>query len=230
MTFYQKETMTKRFLLFLVLLFLLPSLGFTQTTDTKLWTGFAIEKKINKKFKASIDFVQRLENNISSFDRFLVEPSISYSLNKKWSISLIYRYWYQQEEQNYFSHQRASLAIGFSKKIKGIDLKLTSKMQYGFPDANEDDFFMSKKLVSRNSIKLAYEIFGTRFTPYFKYELFTALERFSPLNYQWRLQGGTDIYITSAIDLRLYYFFENEYNTVGPTDSSILGISLKYSL
>ncbi len=230
MTFYQKGIMTKRLLSFLFLLFLLPSLGLAQTTDTKLWTGFALEKKINKKFKASIDFEQRLKNNISSFDRFLVEPSLNYALSDNWSIGFIYRFWHKQENQNYFNHHRASLAIAFSKEIKGIDIKLTSKAQYGLPDANEYDFFATKRLVSRNSIKLAYPIFGTRFAPYFKYELFTALERFDPLNYQWRLQGGTDIYINSKIDLRLYYIFENEYNTTNAVDSSILGLAFHYSL
>lgn len=230
MTFYQTEIMTKRLLSFLFLLFLFPSLGLTQTTDTKLWTSFAIEKKINKKLKASIDFEQRFENNISSFDRFLVEPTISYALNKRWSLGLIYRFWRQQKNQNYFNHHRASLAIGYSKEIKGIAIKLTSKAQYGFPDANEDDFFATKRLVSRNSIKLSHSIFGTRFTPYMKYELFTALERFNPLNYQWRLQGGTDIYIKPKIDLRLYYIFENEFNAINPTDSNIFGIAFQYSL
>lgn len=222
--------MTKRLLSFLAFLLLFPGLGLAQTTDTKLWTGFAIEKKINKKFETSIGFEQRFENNISSFDRFLVEPTISYALNKRWSLGLIYRFWRKQENQNYFNHHRASLSIGYSKEIKGINFKLTSKMQYGFPDANEDDFFATKRLVSRNSIKLAHSIFGTRFTPYLKYELFTALERFNPLNYQWRLQGGTNIYINPKIDLRLYYIFENEYNTTNPTDSSIFAISFQYSL
>lgn len=217
-------------LLFLFLVLLFPNLGLSQTTDTKLWTGFAIEKKINKKFKVAIDFEQRFEKNISTFDRFLVEPTISYALNKRWSLGLIYRFWRKQENQNYFNHHRASLAIGYRKEIKGIAIKLTSKAQYGFPDANEDDFFATKKLVSRNSIKLAHSIFGTRFTPYMKYELFTSLERLNPLNYQWRLQGGTDIFINSKIDLRLYYIFENEFNTTNSIDSSILGIAFQYSL
>lgn len=222
--------MNKRFILYILLFFLFPNLNFAQSKDAKLWTGLAIEKKINKKFKASVDFENRFENNISSFDRFLVEPSLNYAINKRWSIGFIYRFWRQKENQNFFNHQRISLALDYRKEIKGIVFKGSSKMQYGFPDGNENDFFTSKKLVSRNSLKLSYPIFGTRFTPFFKYELFTALERLNPLNYQWRIQGGTAIYLNSKIDLRLYYLFENEYNTVNATDSNILGIAFKYSL
>jgi hypothetical protein len=216
---------------FLLIIFLSPVFAFSQSNDTKLRAGIAIEKEISKKFKGSIEIEQRLENNISSFDRLLIEPAISYKLNKKWSIDLIYRLWYQQtREQDYYFHNRVSLGISYDKDIKGIKFKVGSKMQYGLPDMKEDDFYATKKLVSRNNIKLSYEIFGSRFTPYVKYELFTLLDRINPKNYQWRLVLGTSIYVKSNIDLQLFYKFEHEYNILNRMNSNIWGISLRYDI
>lgn len=223
--------MNKPFLSFFILFFVLPSFGLAQNTDTKLWTGFVIEKKISKKIGGSLELEQRFYNNISSFDRFLIEPAVSYKLNKKWSVDLIYRLWYRQTiEQNYFFHSRASLGLNYAKEIKDFRIKLNSKLQYGLPDRIEDDFYATKKLVSRNSIKLSYKIFGSRFTPYFKYELFTSLDRLNPQNYQWRMIGGTRIYITSNNSIKLFYMLEHEYNVVNRINANIWGILLQHSL
>jgi hypothetical protein len=144
---------------------------------------------------------------------------------------LIYRIWYRQtKEQDYFFHSRVSLGISHTKEIKYFRIKLNSKLQYGLPNRIEDDFYATKKLVSRNSIKLSYKIFGSRFTPYFKYELFTSLDRLNPQNYQWRMTGGTSIYINSKNSLKLFYTLEHEYNVVNRINANIWGILLQHSL
>jgi len=214
----------------LIILLSPAAIGHAQSNDTKLWGGLAIEKDISKNFKASIDLEQRFDNNISSFDKLLIEPAISYKLNKKWSVDLIYRLWYQQEKQNYFFHSRASLGLSYDKDIKDVKFRLASKLQYGLPDMIANDFFATKKLVSRNSLKLSYEIFGTRFTPYFKYELFTSLERLKPQNYQWRSVIGTKVYVNSKTNVQLYYALEHEYNILNRINANIWGIFLRYSL
>jgi len=222
--------MTKQFLLLLLVIFI-ETLGFSQSTDTKLWAGLEIEKEINKKIIGSLEFEQRFDNNISSFDKLLIEPAISYKLNKKWSFYISYRLWYQRNTvQVYELHSRTTLGVSFDKKIKGVKLKLASKMQYGIPDLSENNFYFTRRLVSRNSLKLSYEIFGSRFTPFLKYELFTSLKRLNLLNYQWRLITGTSIYLNKALDLKLYYALEHEFNVVNKMNSNIFGIGIKYSL
>lgn len=231
MIMFRNLTMNKLLVSYLLIILLIPAIGLAQSNDTKLWTGLAIEKDINKKLKGSIELEQRLDNNISSFDRLLIEPAISYELNKRWSIDLIYRLWYQQtQERDYNFHNRVSMGISYSKVIKGIKFKVGSKMQYGLPDSMEDDYFANKRLVSRNNIKVSYAIFGSRFTPYLKYELFTLLKRFNPHNYQWRSILGTRIYVNAHTDIQLFYMLEHEYNVVNRMDSNILGISLRISL
>ncbi len=223
--------MNKHLFSFFLIVILIPYFGHSQTNDTKLWTGLALEKDISKKIKGSIELEQRFDNNISSFDRLLIEPALSYKLSKKWSFDLIYRIWSQQtRERNYQLHSRLSLGTTYSKSIDDFKLEIGSKLQYGFADLNEDNFYSTKNLISRNNIKISYEIFGSRFTPFVKYELFTSLKRFEPENYQWRLFGGTNIYLNQKSRLRLFYALEHEFNKPNRVNSNILGISFQYSL
>lgn len=213
------------------LLGLIPFLAYSQSQDAKLWTSIAIDKKINKKFSSAIEIEQRFKNNFSSFDKLLIEPTLAYKLSKRWELGLTYRLWYQKESNNnYLLHNRLSLGISYADKISDFKYKLTSKLQYGLPDGSESNFYASKRLVSRNSLKISYAIFGSRFTPYFKYELFTSLKKMDPLNYQWRLTGGTSFFINKKTDLRFYYMLEHEYNMLNREDSHVYGISLYYSL
>jgi len=222
--------MNKKHCRLLLLFILIHSFSYAQISDTKLWAGIALDKKINKKFEATLEFEQRFENNISAFDRLLVQPAIGYKLNKKWSVDLVYRLWYQKEKQNYFFHHRASLGLSYSKKISDLKLKISSKLQYGIPDYLEDDFYISERLISRNSLKLTYTIFGSRFSPYLKYELFTSLQKLEPLNYQWRLTAGTGYYLNKKTSLQVYYALEHEYNISKRKNANIAGITLKHSL
>ncbi len=217
-------------LLFL-LVFLLPVLSHSQTSDAKLWLGVSLEKKLNKKFNASIDLEQRFYNNVSSIDRFLLEPSLSYKLSKRWSLNLKYRIWKRQTVEQYYElHQRTSMGLSYKKKLHGINFRITGRLQYGMPDNYENNYYVSKRLLTRNSMKASYKIFGTRYTPFCKYELFTSLKRLDFLNYQWRLAGGSSIYINDDIDLQVYYIYENEYNVLNPVSSHIWGFSLNYKL
>lgn len=222
--------MTKKFA-FIFLIILLPFLGTAQLSDLKLWTGLALEKDLNKKIKTSVEIEQRLNNNISSFDRLLIEPAISCQISNNWSVELIHRLWYQKtREHDYEMHNRISLGASYGKKLGDFKLDIGSKLQLGLPDKNEDNFYTSKNLVSRNNIRLSYAIFGSRFTPFIKYELFTSLKRFEPKNYQWRFFAGTNYFINQDVRLRLFYAIEHEFNVANPLNSSIFGISLQYSL
>lgn len=211
--------------------FLWPQSGVGQISDTKLWAGLKVEHDLSKNLEAACEIEQRFGNNISNFDRLLIEPSVSYKINKKWAIGASYRAWYRQSlEHSYDFRQRGNFDISFKKKIKPFDVKLAAGLQYGFPDINQDYSKYTSDWVSRNSIRVGYDIFGSRFSPTIKYELFTKLQNQQFLNYQWRLTLGTDIYLNGATSLSLFYAFEHEYNLDLPFNSHIYGVGLKYKL
>ncbi|MCF8372407.1 MAG: DUF2490 domain-containing protein [Bacteroidales bacterium] len=219
------------FLLIVPALFLAPTTGQGQISDAKLWTGLKLEYAFSKKLEAACEIEQRFDNNISEFDRLLLEPSISYKINKKWGLEASYRAWARQSlEHNYDFRQRGNLDISFKKKHKSFDVKLTTGLQYGFPDVNQDYSNYSTDLVSRNSIRVGYDIFGSRFSPDLKYELFTKIAKGQLLNYQWRVTAATSYYINESVSLKFFYALEHEYNLDEPYNSHIYGVGLNYKL
>lgn len=219
------------FLLIVPVLFLMPAIGHGQISDAKLWAGIKLEYSINKKLDAACEIEHRLDNNISEYDRLLIEPSVSYKINKKWALEAGYRAWYRQSpEYTYDFRQRGNFDISFRKKLKPFDVKLTSGLQYGFPDVNQDYSNYSADLVSRNSIRVGYDIFGTRFSPSIKYELFTKFDESKLLNYQWRISVATSYYINESVSLKFFYALEHEYNLDVPFNSHIYGVGLNYKL
>ena len=174
---------------------------------------------------------QRFDNNISNFDRLLLEPSLSYKINKQWSLGASYRSWIRQSlEHTYDFRQRGNVDISFRKKIKPFVLKLSSGLQYGFPDLMQENSAKTQNLATRNSIRVSYNIFGSRFSPSLKYELFTKIGSERLLNYQWRITAATSFYINDSASLRFFYAYEREYNLDVPFKSHIYGLGLVYKL
>ncbi|MEA3443808.1 MAG: DUF2490 domain-containing protein [Bacteroidota bacterium] len=218
---------------FICCLFILISTNsiYSQSNDAKLWTGIKLEKKISKNFNGSFEIEQRFNNNASNSDRLLFEPEISYKLNKKWSIELNYRIWVKLwGEKKYDLNQRSNINLSFKKKIKPFKIKIASGLQYGIPDLNRNDYNITEKFVSRNSIRIKYDIFGSRFSQFTKYELFTNLSRFNFINYQWRLTFGTSIYLNPMSEIKLHYALEHEYNLDIPFDAHIWAITYCFML
>jgi long-subunit fatty acid transport protein len=219
------------FLVFLLAGCFSTFLSIAQSADARLWTGAKIEYRFNKKMELACELEQRFDNNISNFDRLLLEPSLSYKMNKSWSLGASFRSWYRQNaEHSYDFKQRGNLDISYQKNIKSFGLKLSSGIQYGVPDLIQVSSSNSQDLASRNSIRINYNIFGTRFSPSIKYELFTKIDQGSLLNYQWRATVSTSYYINQAISLRFLYAFEQEYNLEAPFSSHIYGLGLNYKL
>ena len=214
---------------FLCLLFSLNAIA--QDSDARLWVGTKLEHKINKKWRASVELEQRFDNNLMDFDRLLLEPSLSYKLNKHWGLEASYRIWSRQTlEKNFDYRQRGNVSVSFSAKKKSISLKLVSGVQYGFPDLMQDYSDYSANLVSRNSIRVRYNIFGSRFAPSLKYELFTRIQNNGLMNYQWRTTAATSYYINENFGFRFFYAFEKEHNLDVPFNSHIYGIGASYRL
>jgi hypothetical protein len=103
-------------------------------------------------------------------------------------------------------------------------------MQYGFDDLSVANDFINNKLVSRNSIQIDYDWFGTKLRPYAKYEFFTHLNHpQGTIINQQRMSLGSSYKISKALSVDAFYMFENEMNIVAPVNAHILGAGIEYS-
>jgi hypothetical protein len=218
-----------KIVLLITVIFQLPLFLFGQQRDARLRTGVAFEKKLSKSTTLGVTLEQRFEQDMTAFDRFLAEPVVSYNLNKKWETSLSYRGWISPDEAgNQRYRHRSNFDLSYRYKHSLLTLKLTGGVQYGIPDLNFNQTILSGNLILRNSVRASYQIFGTRFSPFAKYELFTQAGLNEWMNYQYRTTFGTAIYITNHTGLVVYYAFEHEFNIKNRMDAHIWGVELKH--
>lgn len=202
-----------------------------QNPDLRIRLYGELQKEITRKIDVNFKYEHRLNKYITSFDKAFFEPSLSYSLNNNIRFGASYRMGlnqnnlYKRKIQN-----RTSAYAQYRFEFDDFRLRIRSILQYGFDDLSILNDFLNNKLVTRNSIQIDYNWFGTKFKPYSKYEFFIHLNHpQGTIINQQRLSFGTNYDINNTFSLKTFYMFENEMNIVNPLNIHILGAGIDYS-
>lgn len=221
--------------IFIFLVFVIWAIPFSekcnaQTTDFRLRAGLKIQKEITKKIAASVEYEHRFDNNLTTFDQALLEPSLSYDIVKFMSVGAEWRFMVDQDQKRLIRYkQRGAFFIRFRKTLGDFDFKLKTAIQYGFDDLTANSNNNRQKLINRNSLEIDYSWFGTKITPFAGYEFFYYINdpNGSIINL-WRLKAGVSYRLSKSSDISVYYIFENEFNVANPVDANVIGFSYSY--
>ncbi len=218
------------YLLVASLLLALPAKA--QNTDLRARMGAVLSFDITQNLGASVELEQRFKNNMSVYDKSLVEPDIHYNFNKKLRMGMAWRSMYDRSAKgNYSLKHRGSGYIRYRFLINDFDFRIKSSLQYGVDDLTTSLLSTSNNLINRNSLTLKYKWFGKPITPEVACEFYYHINhpRSSIIN-QLRLKAGIEYRLNKKTDLGFYYLFDNEFNIAYPTDSHVVGISCSYQL
>jgi len=218
--------------LLLVATVLVVSPAKAQHTDLRARMGAALSFDITQNLGASVELEQRFKNNMSMYDKSLIEPDIHYNINKKLRMGLAWRAMYDRSlKGSYLLKHRGSAYIRYRFLIDDFDFRVKSSLQYGVDDLTTSLLSTSNNLINRNSLTIRYKWFGKPITPEVGCELYYHINhpRGSIVN-QFRIKAGLEYRLNKKTDLGFYYLFDNEFNIAYPTDSHVLGISCSYQL
>jgi hypothetical protein len=222
----------KRYIPYTLLVLLLFSLkSMAGQTDFRMRLAAGADADLTKDLSAGLEYEHRFDQFLTTFDKALLEPSISYDLSKHWKLGFLYRITLDQNSrrERQFEH-RISGSLRYDFELDDFEIKLKTILQYGSDDLTNSPFSSQQKILSRNSFELEYNWFGKRHTPFIKYELFTHLNNpGGAIANQSRLTVGTAFKLSKNSKIDLAYLFENEFNIVAPTDAHILSIGYSYS-
>lgn len=229
----------KQCLRYLLLCLLMHQSVSARQYDVALRAAGEIEKELSKKWTAGLEYEHRWHQNLTKFDKAILEPSVSYDIVRDFRFAFSYRLAYNQttRRRNERIQQRFSTHLQYRFRFDDARVRFRTRLQYGADDMEYLDFtshnmlHQENELVNRNSIQADYRFRGTPFRPFATYEFFYHINnKVGAVVNQQRFRLGTRYKHSGSFSWDLYYMFRYEMNVVIPVSSHVLGIGFSYTL
>jgi len=208
-----------------IILFLLPIISNAQVvSDAKFWAGITINKKIDN-FNFSFSEELRLDENISHIDKVFSELGVEYKIIKGLYAGVNYRYCRdnEYETRNYNMKHRIDFGITYKHKINNFRLSFRTKVQTKSALPYE-----SNPTFSRNKFALKYKL-ENNLTPFISYEFYYQFNNESVIN-RTRFSLGSSYKINKNNAIKVFYMFENRFNTTNLKHNHVYGVSYSINL
>ncbi len=202
---------------------LLALCAVAQNNDAVLWTGFSVQKKLNKKLSAEIEQQFRLTNNYSYISNIFTEAAIMYKISKQLRITGNYRFSNKYtNELGHFVRNRVNLDVAYRGRIQYFSIQFRTRFQ-----STSD--FDGTDLLFRNKLGVAYRE-GKKLTPAIY------IETFSPINSgesdatitQYRLGTTYSYQLSKSTSIGYGFIFEHEIDRSIQRRNYISSFSLGY--
>ena len=196
-----------------ILLLFCPFLLVAQEQDFQQWSKIGASCDLNKDLSLSLDQGFRFRENASLTDVTFSNLSLKYDLNKKWSVTIGYRYITDFDlSQNTFISHRIYTDINYRKKKKRWLIKNRLRYQY------QENFTL------RDKVSLSYNVRKTPLKPFTAFELFFKDSEFK----KWRYTLGASYPFLKEFDINAFYRFQQSFNNSNTKQLYILGIGIEY--
>ncbi len=219
-------------LIFIFILFLSAPVLYGQQKDFGSWWEFEMDGRLKNNIKLSGELEQRFKENSLQFDRTLLTLGGEYNVLDYLNLAVGIRTIFITDPESRL-HTRFRIhtdATGFYD-FDRTELSFRLRFQYGFEDIFFIGYFSENNFVSRQRIKVAHDIFGTRLGIFGSLENWIRFDdRYGRPLYKIRLVAGTQYNLGRQSRIRLRYIFENEFNSVNPLQIHVLALGYSYRL
>lgn len=218
-------------LIVILLVVCFPVISSAQISDFRARAGVKVQKDLGREFTASLEYEHRFDNLLTTFDKALIEPTLSFDFTKRIRVGAEWRFMIDQNLVREIEYkQRASAYFRYSYPMGDFDLKTKIALQYGFDELTSSSG-KNSKLINRNTLELEYDWFGSKFTPFVAYEFFYHINnKNGGIINQWKARAGTSYRINKRSELSVFYLFEKEINVAHPVDAHVLGVGYTYKM
>ncbi|MCD6201119.1 MAG: DUF2490 domain-containing protein [Bacteroidales bacterium] len=184
-------TLFRKFLFFLLLIFLVSQSGNTQSTGE--WFTEGVHFDLPRKFSLKVSSSQRFLNTGIGMYKFLFEVEGGYKINKHFDVALIYRAaWRLADNGGYY--YRNKLMADFNADQSFGRFKVANRLRYQRKTKTyiNDALDVVPLQHLRNKCKVAYDIRKSKFTPDIFCEMFFPLYAFKNRNVD-EIRLGADL-------------------------------------
>lgn len=209
--------------LMVLVLLLISSLlmGQEPSFDLGSWTSARLIYKAGDKITLKARPIVRHNQDLSNYDNTSIDLSVSYKIDKNWSVQLLDRHWFipdGPDRQFYFIdvNHKANLSEKFT---------LSNTLRYHLAvnwNRLDPNFIRYQPILSYKP--------GGKFIPFVGYTAFYRIEDFQGF-VGARLKAGCKYAASSKIGLQLTYWNQDEYNKEFPINKAhVILFNLNYNL
>lgn len=200
--------------------------------DLGLWSELKLNKEVINDFELSLGQHLRFNKNISSFDDYIFDLELEYSINKSFAVGAVGRYernrHYDETVENDY---RYDLFFKFDTKINE-KAKFYYRLKYQkkfYDSAVFNEFLNYYESTYRNRIKLGYQGFKNH-QQYISAEIFRLIKKSrDPYFSKYRIFAGNTLPVDKHnLDVALGY--EHDLNHRYPLDFFIIKIQWQFEL
>lgn len=212
--------MTKRILLFLILVSCTQLLVLSQTRSLHSWTEATISYDLNKDI--GLKYGQMVRNELFPLNpevSLISELSADYKFNKHWKAGAECRLSFSPAE----IQPRYAIFVRYRDGIGDFELQVRSKLQ------SETSQYELPVTEFRNKFSVGYEL-SKKLMPFVSYELFYRAQAAESNFNAHRTQAGFDYKFNKHHNISLGYMIDTEVYTYKPKQKHVISLSYAYEL
>ncbi len=203
-----------------------------QQQDFRTWWSADFSKDLTSDLGMSVELEQRFRYNSLQYDRSLVTTAVAYDVLKNLELEAGGRFLLVRDDQGILEPRyRIHGDVTYDYDIYDFTFSARGRLQYGFTDLNTIDNYYENKLTNRNKFTAEYDIFGWPVSLFASYELFVALEKYSPLMLSdHRFKTGIEYMLSFKSSLELVYILNQELHRSDPMRAHVMTVSYSRKL
>ncbi len=202
-----------------------------QRSYFQTWWEFDFDRSVSSSLQLKGELEQRFKNNSVRYSRTLLTLGAEYDPAKWLSLSGGARVIFVMDREGQIHPRyRVHFDVTGLYDLSVFTFSLRTRLQYGFEDVIYFGDLSLNSLISRNRLKVAHHIFGTKFGWFASLESWHYLSELPGtvfLNMRYVAGVRCDLNFKSQFNLR--YIFEDEFNVTDPRQLHIVVAGYSHS-
>lgn len=191
--------------------------------DAAIWLNLHFEKEVVKKLSVSLDFKNRINNNVTDYGLGYVDLGVNYSIFKFLKVQLDYVYGKSRNLNGTYSDiHRGAFSLFLKYKWRDFTVTYRNMVQMRFKNIYTSENGTVPTYYERNKLTVKYDI-NKRFETYVSEELYLPFD-------QTRNKGlsrsrstiGLIYNITKKINIEAFFIYQHELNAFNRTNRDFI--------
>lgn len=199
--------------------------------DARLWLYVKLNKSLNNKLKAQLILQNRLDNNISEYGQFNLNPELNYKLFKGFRLTGGYVVGkIRNLDASYATRHQAYAGFSYKWKWKQLALTYRNLVQVQAKSVLSSNKGEVLRWYERNKLTLSYQL-NRRLEAYLAQELNSPFYRFSemPIN-RFRSFVGASYKLSTKSEIEGYFMLQTKSSFKSrPNRDFVYGITYVYN-